>query len=47
MLKGEKPGDIPVEGVRITELYVNPGAAQKMGVTIPEAVIAKAKTVVQ
>lgn len=47
VLKGEKPGDIPVEGVRITELYVNPGAAQKMGVTIPEAVIAKAKTVVQ
>jgi putative tryptophan/tyrosine transport system substrate-binding protein len=47
VLKGEKPGDIAVEGVQITELAVNPGAAKKMGVTIPEAVIAKAKTVVK
>jgi putative tryptophan/tyrosine transport system substrate-binding protein len=47
VLKGEKPGDIPVEGVKITELYVNPGAAEKMGVTIPEAVVAKAKQVVK
>ncbi|MBX6320782.1 MAG: ABC transporter substrate-binding protein [Rhodospirillaceae bacterium] len=47
VLKGEKPGDIPVEGVQITELAVNPGAAERMGVTIPEAVIAKAKTVVK
>ncbi len=47
VLNGEKPGDIPVEGVEITELYVNPGAAKAMGVTIPDAVIARAKTVVQ
>jgi putative tryptophan/tyrosine transport system substrate-binding protein len=47
VLNGEKPGDIPVEGVEITELYVNPGAAKAMGVTIPEAVVARAKTVVQ
>lgn len=47
VLKGEKPGDIPVEGVQITELFVNPGAAAKMGVTIPEAVIARAKEVVK
>ena len=38
VLKGEKPGDIAVEGVEITELAVNPGAAKKMGVTIPDAV---------
>jgi putative tryptophan/tyrosine transport system substrate-binding protein len=47
VLKGEKPGDIPVEGVEITELFVNPGAAAAMGVTIPEAVLARAKTVVK
>ncbi len=47
VLKGEKPGDIPVEGVQITELFVNPGAAAKMGVTIPDAVIARAKEVVK
>lgn len=47
VLKGEKPGDIPVEGVEITELFVNPGAAEAMGITLPEAVVARAKTVVQ
>jgi putative ABC transport system substrate-binding protein len=47
VLGGEAPGDIPVEGVEITELYVNPGAAERMGVTLPEAVIARAKTVVE
>ncbi|MDJ0949032.1 MAG: ABC transporter substrate-binding protein [Alphaproteobacteria bacterium] len=47
VLKGEKPGDIPVEGVEITELYVNPGSAKKMGVSIPSAVVQRAKSVVQ
>jgi putative ABC transport system substrate-binding protein len=47
VLNGENPGDIAVEGVEITELYVNPAAAEKMGVTLPEAVIARAKEVVQ
>lgn len=47
VLNGENPGDIPVEGVEITELYVNPGAAAKMGVTIPQEVIDRAKEVVQ
>jgi putative ABC transport system substrate-binding protein len=47
VLKGEKPGDLPVEGVEITELFVNPGSAASMGVTIPEAVLARAKTVVK
>lgn len=47
VLKGEAPGSIPVEGVEITELYVNPGMARKMGVSIPEPLIAKAKQVVQ
>ena len=45
VLNGEKPGDIPVEGVETTELYVNLGAAKAMGVTIPEAVVARAKSV--
>jgi putative tryptophan/tyrosine transport system substrate-binding protein len=47
VLNGEKPGDIAVEGVETTELHVNPAAAKAMGVTIPEAVIARAKTVVE
>jgi putative ABC transport system substrate-binding protein len=47
VLKGEKPGDIPVEGVQITELSVNPIAAKKMGVTIPDAVMEKADTIIK
>ena len=43
VLKGEKPGDIPVEGVEITELFVNPAAAEAMGVTLPEAVVRAAR----
>ena len=31
VLKGEKPGDIPVEGVEITELFVNPGRPRRWG----------------
>ncbi|HEX5078334.1 MAG TPA: ABC transporter substrate-binding protein [Geminicoccaceae bacterium] len=47
VLAGEAPGSIPVQGVETTELYVNPGAAERMGVSLPEAVIARAKTVVE
>lgn len=45
IFKGEKPGNIPVEGVSKTELYVNPGNAKKMGVSISDAVIKRAKKV--
>lgn len=47
VLKGEKPGDIPVQGVEITELHVNPASAGAMGVTIPDAVVARAKHAVK
>ena len=47
ILKGEKPGDIPVEGIEKTELYVNVTSAERMGVTIPQAVLDRAKQVVK
>lgn len=47
VLEGADPGGIPVEGVQITELYVNPGAAAAMGVTIPPAMLERAKVVVE
>ena len=47
ILKGAKPADIPVSLVTKLELYVNPGSAKSMGVTIPEDMIAKAKKVVK
>jgi putative ABC transport system substrate-binding protein len=46
VLEGASPGEIPVEGVQITELYVNPGAAEAMGVTIPQEMLERAKFVV-
>jgi putative ABC transport system substrate-binding protein len=47
VLKGEKPGDIPVQGVETVQLYVNPGAAKAMGVAIPDAVLQRAKKIIQ
>jgi putative tryptophan/tyrosine transport system substrate-binding protein len=46
VLKGEKPGDIPVRTAQGTDLHVNPKAAQAMGVTIPEAIVARASKVI-
>ncbi len=46
VLNGENPGDIPVEFATGGDLFVNPGAAERMGVTIPQAVIDRATTVV-
>jgi putative ABC transport system substrate-binding protein len=47
ILKGEKPGAIPVRVAAGTDLFVNPKAAKSMGVTIPAAVISKATQVVE
>ena len=47
VLKGEKPGDIAVQGVEITELYVNPGAAAQMGVELSSDLVGCAKEVVK
>jgi putative ABC transport system substrate-binding protein len=47
VLNGETPGAIAVQGIEITELFVNPGAAEAMGILLPEAVIARAKVVVE
>lgn len=47
ILKGEKPGDIDVTFASGTDLFVNKSAAEKMGVTIPDAVIARANTVIE
>ena len=47
ILKGEKAGDIPVEFVQKTELYLNPGAAAKQGAVIPGGLLEGAKEVVR
>jgi putative ABC transport system substrate-binding protein len=47
ILKGEKPGDIDVGFATGTNLVVNKGAAAKMGVTIPDAVLKRAMKVIE
>ncbi|MDQ2102649.1 ABC transporter substrate-binding protein [Azospirillum isscasi] len=46
ILKGEKPGDVPVTFAKGSDLFVNPKSAAAMGVTIPEAVTKRAAKVV-
>lgn len=47
ILNGEKPGDIAVEQVQTLELYLNPGAAERMGVTLSQTMLSQAKEVVK
>ncbi|MGE4330558.1 ABC transporter substrate-binding protein [Diaphorobacter sp.] len=47
LLKGEKPGDIKPEVSTKVELFVNPGAAEKQGVKLSDALLKSAAQVVQ
>jgi putative ABC transport system substrate-binding protein len=46
ILRGENPADIPVKRVDMTDLYVNPSAAERMGITIPQSVLGRATKIV-
>nr|WP_245615475.1 ABC transporter substrate-binding protein [Afifella pfennigii] len=47
VLNGTKPGDIPVAVSQSQDLHLNAASAEKMGVTIPEDMLAKAKKVIR
>ncbi|MBN7769284.1 ABC transporter substrate-binding protein [Marinobacter daepoensis] len=47
ILEGAKPADIPVETMEELDLFVNPEAAERMGITLPEDLIQDAKEVVK
>lgn len=47
ILKGEKPGDIASESSDNLELFVNPGAAQRQGVTLDEEFVKSASKVIE
>jgi len=46
ILRGESPADIPVKKVDMTDMYLNPSAAERMGVTIPQSVLDRATNIV-
>jgi putative ABC transport system substrate-binding protein len=47
ILNGQSPQDIPVQGIEKTELFVNPKAALRMGITLPDSLIKRANTIIK
>ncbi|QSP94127.1 ABC transporter substrate-binding protein [Marinobacter salinisoli] len=47
VLEGKAPGDMPVETMETLDLHVNPSAAERMGMTLPQTLIDEAQKVIQ
>ncbi|TNC81598.1 MAG: ABC transporter permease [Oleiphilus sp.] len=47
VLNGTSPSEIMVEGIEKTELFVNPAAAERMGIKLTDSMIGKAKEVIR
>ena len=46
-LRGEHPGQIPARVAKGTDIVVNLGVAEKLGVTLPASLVANASRVVE